>query len=82
MTDQAAYWTDQTLSWAAVGLMAYCERMSITRIEETDLPGFIRGAYHFHPNDKGDLDIAVDQLISNGYLQYDGDATLMVYRDA
>lgn len=73
------FWTDQRLSWAAVGFMAYCERMNITRIEETDLPSFIRGAYHFHPKDQGDLDSAVDQLIAVGYLQYDGDTTLMVY---
>lgn len=72
------FWTDQTLSWAAVGLMAYCERMSITRIEDADLPSFLRGAYHFHPNDRGDLDIAVDTLIAQGYLQYDDD-TLVVH---
>jgi len=75
-----AFWTDQSLSWSAVGFMAYCERMSITRIEAADLPAFLRGAYHHHPDDQGDLDDAVNQLLSVGYLQQEDDA-LTVHGD-
>ena len=67
------FWTDERLSWSAVGLMAYCERMSITQIDGADLAGFLRGAYYHHPDDRGDLDDAVNQLLSVGYLQAEGD---------
>lgn len=70
----ATFWTDQALSWGALGLMAYFERMNITRIEDSELPSFLRGAYHHHPDDKGDLDYSIDVLLSLGYLQFDGDA--------
>lgn len=67
------FWTDERLSWCAVGLIAYCERMSIHRIEGADLATFLRGAYYHHPDDRGDLDDAVNQLLSVGYLEQDGD---------
>lgn len=71
------FWTDQRLNWAAVGLLAYCEHMAITQIEDSDLPSFIRGAYHFHPKDQGDLDEAVYTLLAIGYLQHEGDTLIL-----
>lgn len=81
MTDAQSFWTDQQLSWAAVGFLAYCQHLDIKTIEYSNLPTFIRGAYVFHPDDQGDLDEAVDTLLATGYLDYVGD-TVIVHWDS
>lgn len=77
MTDPA-FWTDQRLSWGAVGFMAYCRHMSIDHIDDADLPSFIRGAYFQHPDDPGDLEEVVNELLAIGYLQQEG-ASKVIY---
>lgn len=66
---------DQTLTWSAVGLMAYLEHAQgrPSYIAAPDLLALLsRGARHWHPDDFGDLGDAVDQLIANGYLEPSG----------
>ncbi len=72
------FWTDQRLTWGAVGFMAYCERLSITQIDDADLPSFLRGAYFQHPDHPGDLEEVVNELLALGYFQREG-STIYLY---
>ena len=63
------YLDDPQLPWSAVGLLAYFEHNDIRTLGSAELLGLNRAAYHWHPNDQGDLRFAWDSAVAAGYAQ-------------
>lgn len=67
------YFDDAELTWAALGLLTYL-RIELQEGDDSDKLGLMRqGAYHWHPDDKGDFDGAWDCLAALGYIEGDGE---------
>jgi len=62
------YMHDPDLSWGAVGLLTYLLDNQLDGFDNIDALTLNRAAYHWHPNDRGDFEVAWDELIATGYL--------------